>query len=105
MALTRFVGGQLRAFTMGAQSPAVQRAGESARAFVGLRKGESPVAEHDAVPVGVRRRHRREHFGDVEFHIEFHWLSSDQPLGRTRRPRYTKLQPTWHESNIRQSSF
>ncbi len=46
----------------------MRRAGESAGTFVGLREGESPIPEHDAVRVGVGRRHRREHLGDVEFH-------------------------------------
>jgi hypothetical protein len=41
----------------------MQRAGESAGTFVGLREDESPIPEHDAVPVGVGRHHRREHIG------------------------------------------
>ncbi len=53
---------------MRAKSPRVQRPGESAGTFVGLREAESPISEHDAVPVGVGRRHRRENLGDVEFH-------------------------------------
>ena len=69
MALTRFMWRQLGAFPMRAEPPRVQRPGEAAGTFVGLREGESPVSEHDAVPVGVGRRHRREHLGEIEFSL------------------------------------
>jgi hypothetical protein len=46
----------------------VQRPGEPAGAFVDLGEGQSPIPEHDAVPVWVGRRNRAEHLGDVEFH-------------------------------------
>ena len=68
MALTRFVRCQLRAFPMRAKPPAVQRPGESAGTFVGLGETEPPIPEHDAVPVGVGRRHRRENLREVELH-------------------------------------
>jgi hypothetical protein len=68
MALTRFMWRQLGAFTMRAEPPRAQRPREATGAFVGPGEAESAISEHDAVSVGVGRRHRREHFGDVEFH-------------------------------------
>jgi hypothetical protein len=79
------MGPQLTAFPMGAKSPRMQRAGASAGTFVGLREGESPIPEQDAVPGGVSRRHRREHW------VRLNSANSpvtNRSVGLARGPRY-----------------